>query len=463
MPEQARLRAEDDGSSPAVIYWDAAADPDVVTWADLVHAWELQRERVESLGVVPGELVVVPEVRHAGFIGQMLALWDIGASVLVTDPRIDLEVSQRLVQQTDWAGSTWARLDPHDRTRDIRNLAASSGGLPSDQYALLMTTSGSTGDPKVVSVLRSAEAPVVSESSGQRGGWYLTGGLSHTSIMLVALERLFRHGNVVHLLAEFDGAVALEVLRRAKVRYLWTNPYHMREMARSGASAQDLEKLRRVIHTGSPCDERTKLQWIGFVGPDRLFELYSASEWFGELASDSSLVWCSAREWLDHRGTVGRPALSSFSIVDDDQVEVPCGRIGHIVRRSDAGAIAVGDIGWMSEDGYLFVVGRASEVLAVTDEAILTIPDLEDRLRLELPSWASDCLVFLDDTGDRHVVIECSATLDARPDLLASALPALGDIPTTRIHLIDRLPRTSGGKVLRRDAARVVAASPAQR
>ena len=62
----------------------------------------------------------------------------------------------------------------------------------------------------------------------------------------------------------------------------------------------DLSSLRVVLHLAAPCPAWLKEEWIEWLGPERIFELYGGTEGQGA-------TWIDGNEWLEHRGSVGKP------------------------------------------------------------------------------------------------------------------------------------------------------------
>lgn len=107
------------------------------------------------------------------------------------------------------------------------------------------------------------------------------------------------------------------------------------------------------------------IDWWGPV----IFEYYGASEGHG-------LTAITSEEWLTHKGSVGQAFLGTIHILDDDGNELPARQIGEIYfsggnqfsyhgeaakterAYNKDGYNTVGDIGWVDEDGYLYLTDR---------------------------------------------------------------------------------------------------------
>src|SRR5579859_913443 len=85
--------------------------------------------------------------------------------------------------------------------------------------------------------------------------------------------------------------------------------------------------LRAMLHTAARCDADTKRGWIGLLGPERVYELYGATEGVG-------VTLVRGDEWLARPGTVGRGFLTQIRILDEAGNPVSPGTTGTVVDRT---------------------------------------------------------------------------------------------------------------------------------
>jgi len=172
-------------------------------------------------------------------------------------------------------------------------------------------------------------------------------------------------------------------------------------------NAYDLNSLRWAVHAAAPCPVPVKQAMIDWWGPV-LFEFYSMTEGFGAASIFSD-------EWRRKPGSVGRPLMGVPHVVGLDGAELPPGEAGTIFfeggtvseYHGDPGKTAavanergwrtVGDVGYLEEDGYLYLTDRAGNLIIsggvniypqeienvlilhpdVLDAAVLGVPDPE--------------------------------------------------------------------------------------
>jgi bile acid-coenzyme A ligase len=140
-------------------------------------------------------------------------------------------------------------------------------------------------------------------------------------------------------------------------------------------AAFDVTSLRIVFHMASPMPHWLKQAWIDWLGPERIWELYGGTERQG-----ATII--SGVEWLTHRGSVGRiQGEDQLKILNEQGEECRLGDVGEIFFRSagghgstyyylgaqprarEGGWESIGDMGWMDEEGYVYLADRRSDLI----------------------------------------------------------------------------------------------------
>ncbi|MFP8879759.1 MAG: AMP-binding protein, partial [Myxococcota bacterium] len=191
--------------------------------------------------------------------------------------------------------------------------------------------------------------------------------------------------------------------------------------------------------TGAPSPDWLKRAWIDWLGSDRIFEAYGGSERIA-----GTLI--SGTEWLAHPGSVGKPTGDRrVLILGPDGNPRPAGEIGEVFMMPPGGQgstyryigaestatadgwESLGDLGYLDEAGYLYLVDRKTDMI-VTGGANVYPAEVEAALDAH-PKVRSSAVVGLpdEDLGQRiHAIFE--------------AVEALTDTEL-REHLADRLAR----------------------
>jgi len=185
-----------------------------------------------------------------------------------------------------------------------------------------------------------------------------------------------RMGGTVVVMERFEPEKMLELIERHRITHAQVVPtmfIRALRLPEETRARYDLSSLERVVHAAAPCPIPIKRQMIEWWGPI-IDEFYSSSEGSGG-------TYITSPEWLEHPGTVGRAMLGTLHILDDDGRELPPGQIGQIwaegatpfrylnnaektASQTDSrGWTTVGDIGYLDDDGYLYLTDRKAYMI----------------------------------------------------------------------------------------------------
>jgi bile acid-coenzyme A ligase len=335
--------------------------------------------------------------------------------------------------------------------------------MPPHERAL--ASGGSTGAPKLI-VGRyppGYDPEVPHPYFTARRAALVPGPLSHAVPFSSAWQGLLG-GALVVLMSRFDARAALDLIERHRVDRVCFVPTMMLriwKLPETERVAYDVSSLEFVMTGGAPCPAWLMRSWIEWLGPDVMHEAFGPSERIGG-------TFITGREWLAHPGSVGRVAQGRMRILDDEGRDLPPGQMGEIYfmpaggpgstyeyvgaspRRTPDGWESVGDMGWVDEDGYLYLGDRRTDMILVggrnvypaeIEAAIDAYPDVRSSAVIGLPD---------EDLGQRiHAIVEASPDLDEE-DLrvhLARELAAY-KIPR-QFELVDTPLRDDSGKVRR--------------
>lgn len=372
--------------------------------------------QLAGLGIGKDDVVAIVLPNRLELFEVSTAVWKLGATVVPlaqTLPNAELFAILALVAPKLVVCDDPGRLEGYaalDVDVPIDELL-SPGPLPEvvPTFWRYSTSGGSTGRPKVIVDHNPPFRDPFAAGLGQRvdGVMLNPGPLYHSGPFSLTHAALFVGNHVVNM-HKFDALEVLRLVERHKADWLYLVPTMMNRIWRLSDEQRDrydLSSLATAFHMASACPVWLKEKWIEWLGPDRVWELYSGTESFG-----STMI--SGTEWLDHKGSVGR-VVGDRQIVIADPEGRPCppGEVGEIVFVNPAEAAttyhyigaeprlvgrgqSLGDMGYLDEDGYLYVVDRRTDMVvsgganvytAEVEAAMEAHPEVECCIVVGLP------------------------------------------------------------------------------
>lgn len=358
----------------------------------------------------------------------------------------------------------------------LRDAAAPASGAE-PMRPILRYTSGSTGRPK--GIRREAAGPAKDSGETLRriavemmrmrpGGRFLTAApLYHSAPSSLTAMAMATPETSVHILPRFDAEGFLRAAAETRATHVYLVPTMMSRMLKLPDAVKaryDLSAVEFCLSTGSPFPHDLKAAMIDWWGPV-FWESYGASE-------IGFMTMVSSAEALARPGTAGRIQMGgSILILDADGNALAPGAVGDIHVRVEAygdfaysndpagraeaerrGHISVGDMGWLDEEGYLFISDRKKDMIisgganifpAEIEAALIEAPFIADVAVFGAPDPEfGECIVAAIQpaagwTPDRAEVL---AWLDGR--LARMKRPRL-------IDFHDALPREDSGKIFK--------------
>ena len=415
----------------------------------------------------PGEIdyaigVVEPKVLVAD--GSVAA----GLAELALPSRLKL-----LLVEGDDPAAEFGRWWPAQRAADPRVRVAP------DSVAFRMFSSGTTGRPK--GVLRPLPDNPPSEPLPlfhflnklwryRADMIYLSPAPMYHSAPQAAVSLTIRNGGTVIVMEHFDPEQYLMLVEKHRVTHTQLVPTMFSRMLKLPEDVRrkyDLSSLEIAIHAAAPCPAQVKEQMIAWWGPI-VHEYYGATEGLGFTA-------CDTPEWLAHRGSVGKVMLGDLHILDEDMKPVPKGEPGEIwfktaspfeyfndpertqqARSPDGTMSTVGDVGYVDDDGFLYLTDRST--FMIISGGVNIYPQECENLLITHPKVA-DAAVFgvpNEDLGEEvKAVIQTMPGVPHSPEtaaeLVAFCREHLASIKCPRsIDFIDAMPRLPTGKLYKK-------------
>jgi bile acid-coenzyme A ligase len=463
--------AEDDPGRPAL-----TCGADTLTRAEFAERVRRLAALFASRGVSEGSTVTIGLPNSIGLVECLFATWALGAVPQPISDRLPPAERSAIVDLADPALVVGV---PPSEAGGRPTLDSVPEELPAGEFTpgvspvwKLVTSGGSTGRPKLIAAL----APALVENVGGLGALtrmrpdgcvLVTGPISHNAPFVVTTAGLLL-GNHVVVMPRFDAAQTLRLVEQQRVTWLYLVPtmmariWHLPEAVRVAA---DVSSLEVAFHMAAPCPAWLKQEWIDWLGPEKVLELYGGTEL-------QAMTVITGTEWLAHRGSAGRPVLGEIEIRDLEGRPVPAGQEGEIWMRRGPGAPSpyryvgaaprsaadgwesLGDIGHVDADGYVYVTDRFADMILVGGANVYPA-EIEAALEAH-PAVQSSCVIGLpdEDLGNvPYAIVELSEPVSDQ-DLLAHLRQRLA--PNKLPKVIERATaplRDDAGKV-RRSALR---------
>jgi long-chain acyl-CoA synthetase len=339
----------------------------------------------------------------------------------------------------------------------------------------MLYSSGTTGRPKGVTAQLSGGPitmmpPVVNAFArlfaiDERCVYLSPGPLYHAAPFMFCMTVQTRGGTCV-VMEKFDAEALLRLIEQHRITHIAVVPtmfVRLLKLPTHVRQKYDLSSLEVVIHGAAPCPVSIKEQMIAWWGP-KLYEYYSATE-------GNVFCFIDSDTWLKHRGSVGRPVLGPVHIVDERGRGRAPGEVGEIWSaapsvfhyhndpgqtasvRNDRGWTTLGDIGYLDEEGYLYLTDR--KWFTVISGGVKVYPREVEDVLIGHPKVADVAVIGVPDHDLGEVVLAVVQPSDlarAGPDLerelLSYCRERLAHFKCPRaVEFAAELPRHDNGKL----------------
>lgn len=371
--------------------------------------------------------------------------------------------------------------EPEGIFEPLADAMATQSSAPIDDEQLgaaMLYSSGTTGRPK--GILR----PLPEQQPGQplalmafvkslycfrEGLTYLSPAPLYHSAPQSSVATTLRLGGMSVIMERFDPVQFLDLVARHKITHSQMVPTMFSRLLKLPAEIRDaaeLSSLECIVHAAAPCPVEVKRQMIDWFGPI-LVEYYGATEGVG-------YTQCNSDEWLAHEGTVGRAVLGELVILDDENQPVPTGVAGNVwfrgatnfeyfkapektqESRIDGDTSTTGDVGYVDDEGYLYLTDRKSYMIISggvniypqeTENLLITHPDVLDAAVFGVPN---------EDLGEEvKAVVQPVPGVEPGPELEQALIDFCSNklarykVPRT-IDFATEFPRMPTGKLYKR-------------
>jgi long-chain acyl-CoA synthetase len=498
--------AEDHPDTPAIVESPSGRN---LTFSELTAAAHRVANALRSRGLGDGDVVAYALPNDVDAVIWQLATAEIGLRYLTLNTALSADEfasilehsgAAALVTHVDYLGR-FPTVPADARLRIVVGAgSAASDGFESESDFVagmpctapthrthgdaIRYSSGTTGKPK--GIVRPLDGQDPSEAAHAlaifgrafdfqplEGVHLVSTGMHHAGCQSFYLGAL-NVGQALAILDRFDAGQTLAAIERHSVTTAYMVPtqfVRMLKLPQHVRDKYDLSSLRSVIHSAAPCPLQVKKDMMAWWGPV-IWETYGGTEGPATIAKP--------HRWLEKPGTVGRPIRGvRVNILGDDGNRLPANAIGNVYierldgqsfeYRNDAeltasvhrgSAFTIGDVGYLDDDGYLFICDRAKDMIisggvniypaevegvlsshpAVADVAVIGIPD---------PEWGEQVKAVVELVDRSEMSAEQSAAL--ADEIIAYCRTRLAGFKCPRsVDFAARLPRTETGKLVKR-------------
>jgi long-chain acyl-CoA synthetase len=343
-----------------------------------------------------------------------------------------------------------------------------------DDVALIQYTGGTTGTPKGAMLTHQNLTAVARQvdllDTHRDGDDRIVGVLPffHIFANTCVLNRTVHHGGMIAMLPRFDAKAALKTITRIKATALPGVPTMYRALLDHPDTAKtDFSSLRVCISGGAPLPAEVKEQFETLTGA-KVVEGYGLTE-------TSGVVSCNPYDGLNKSGTIGQPLPGTRVTLldrDDPTKPAPEGEPGEIAVKGpqimkgywgrpeadsevfERGWLRTGDVGAIDADGYIRIVDRLKDMIAVGGFKVF--PSTVEAQLYKHPAVKEALVIGIPDaySGERP---KGFVTIDESSEITGDALrdwvnPHLGKHERLiAVEVREALPKTLVGKLSRKE------------
>ncbi|MEV5414329.1 AMP-binding protein [Thermopolyspora sp. NPDC052614] len=440
----------------------------------LVVAWAAHRSGLYYTAISSrlrtDELAYIVDNCGARVFISSAALADVASSIAEATPKVELRL------MLDGVAPGFASYEEAVAGQPVTPIADECQGID------MLYSSGTTGRPKGVKASAPDKAVPLDHpgallqliqflfAPSQDSVYLSPAPLYHAAPLRYCLS-FQRLGATVVVMERFDPEQALALIERYRVTHSQWVPtmfIRMLKLPPEVRATYDLSSMTAAIHAAAPCPVQVKEQMFEWWGPI-IHEYYAGTEGNG-------FLYAGPQDWLAHKGTVGRSLLGVVHICDEEGEELPPGEHG-IVYFSDGpsfeyhgdpektrssrdpkgrGWTTLGDIGYLDEEGFLYLTDRRSYM--IISGGVNIYPQEAENVLSVHPKVADVAVIGVPDPemGEAvKAVVEPMSMADAGPELEAELIDycrsRLAHYKCPRsVDFRERLPRHPTGKLYKR-------------
>jgi long-chain acyl-CoA synthetase len=491
------IHAASHPDKPAVI---VAETGQVVTFAEMEAASNRVAQLIRARGLGPGDVVAFMVTNEAEYYALIWGAHRTGVHFVCMSTRLTADESNYILENSGaklfvLSEKLAGQAADIETTAECFSLGGDIPGYASWEEAVavmpegriadetagsaMLYSSGTTGRPKGVKRASkdaediAAAVPLMMLAQMLYGigpdSVYLSPAPLYHAAPLGWSMAVHKLGGTVVLMQKFDPEGALAAIERYKAtcgQFVPTHFVRMLKLPEDIRHKYDISTMNCAIHAAAPCPVAVKQAMIDWFGPV-IQEYYAGTEGNG-------MTFINSADWLAHKGSVGQAKLGTIHIVGEDGHDVPPRTEGTVyfegatnfeyhddpektaAGRNAAGWSTLGDVGWVDEDGYLYLTDRKSFMIISggvniypqeIENHLVTHPKVQDVAVIGGPH---------DEMGEEVIAVVQPVDMALVDDALGDELAAYAreklsgvKIPR-RFDFRSELPRHDTGKLYKR-------------
>jgi len=276
-------------------------------------------------------------------------------------------------------------------------------------------------------------------------------------------------GGTVIVMEKFDPEAMLALIEKYKVdvgQFVPTHFVRLLKLPPEVRAKYDVSSIKSAVHAAAPCPVPVKEQMIAWWGPV-IHEYYAGTEGNG-------FCYIGSEDWLTHKGSVGKAVMGELRICDEEGNALPPRSEGQVYFENGPpinyhndpektaesynkhGWTSLGDVGWMDEEGFLYLTDRKS--FMIISGGVNIYPQEIENLLIGHPKVADVAVIGgpHEEMGEQVIAVIQPASWDMagdelRAELLAYAKANLSHVKAPRVlDFMQELPRHPTGKLYKR-------------
>jgi len=443
----------------------------------LTSSWlQKQQAKRKRIGILmPNSLSFLQIFAGAAHAGWTAVPFDVKWSLSEIQDRIDVCKPDIIISNHRLDGLTKKNhpiLHISDFQRSLHEMETKPFfPVPSQEEPFYMGfTSGSTGKPKAFirshrSWVKSFDCNIVDFHMKKDDHVLIPGALIHSHFLYGAISTLFL-GGTVHLLENFNPVMTLNILKNDPISIMYSVPTMVEALLKE---EEMITRTIKIFSSGAKWGKESKSKLQTFFPSAMLYEFYGASE----LSFVSVL---SQKDFIRKPTSVGKPCHNVEIMVvknEKEEIAVP-NEIGKIFVKSDMIFIgyltnpdeappqrkeewmSVGDMGYLDEDGFLYIIGRENSMILYG--GINIFPEEIESVLSANPAVEEVAVIGTPDSYWGEIVTAVIKGNCEKRELRKYCRGKLANYKIPRNWIfVDGLPHTSGGKIARAEVRRWMA------